>query len=373
MKSGKTSIFVCLVSAVIGCSSCSDNGILFRSVGSYDKATTDRSFYLIGKPYEVDGVTYTPAENYDYFDSGDAFWFTVDPDHPFTANGERNDGTRFTAMHRTLPLPSVVRITNLNNHASVLVRVNDRGPYDNARLIDVSEPVAKYLNFSKTTVTPVQVELMVAESKALKEKMQQKGADNRIQTVYSDSRDITNSDKDNLDKVDNRYSLNVDNTIMSETDQNQTKASSFSQSGGERVINADEILYPGMSSQDIQNLKIPQQSSSKSSNFGNKKNDTFATAVKAGSSRNTIYHQSNLHSGATSYYIQIGAFLKQSSVDNIFKRLSNYNNLFVKDKIKNNQTLHYVRVGPYSSYAMAEKVLDKIHASGYVESKIIQE
>ena len=147
MKSGKTSIFVCLVSAVIGCSSCSDNGILFRSVGSYDKATTDRSFYLIGKPYEVDGVTYTPAENYDYFDSGDAFWFTVDPDHPFTANGERNDGTRFTAMHRTLPLPSVVRITNLNNHASVLVRVNDRGPYDNARLIDVSEPVAKYLNF----------------------------------------------------------------------------------------------------------------------------------------------------------------------------------------------------------------------------------
>ena len=373
MKSGKTSVFVCLVSVIIGCSACSDNGILFRSVGSYDNTTTDRSFYLIGKPYEVDGVTYTPAENYDYFDSGDAFWFSADPDHPFTANGERNDGSRFTAMHRTLPLPSVVRITNLNNHASVLVRVNDRGPYDNARLIDVSEPVAKYLNFSKTTVTPVQVELMVAESKALKEQMQQKVADNRIQTVYSDNRDVSESDKDNLNKADNRYSLNIASSATADNAKNQTKASSFSQSGGERVINADEILYPGMSSQDIQNLKVQQQSQSRSSNFGSKKNNTSATVIKKTNNQNTVYNQSNPHAGAESYYIQIGAFSKQSSVDNIFKRLSHYDNLFVEDKTKNNRLLHYVRVGPYSSYATAEKVLDKIHGSGYVESKIIQE
>lgn len=341
----KISLITLLLSGTILITGCSDNGLLFRSVGSYEKSD-GTGIYMVGKPYEIDGITYTPVENDDYFDSGDAFWFAPDKNHPLTANGERNDGTRFTAMHRTLPLPSIVRVTNLNNHASVLVRVNDRGPNDSARLIDVSQPVAEYLNFSKTTVTPVQVELMVAESRALKEQL--------------------------LTKEKNKV-------VHHKTFESQKSVNA----GGETVINADDILYPGMSEKNIQQLKV-SQTPAKSAIEPVRKNDISQTLpdddeiIYSGADE-IDYQQSyndtpsNYSTPAESYYIQIGAFSQQNSVDKIKHNLMNYPNLFVQDKTKNGRTLHHVRIGPFVSYESAQKTLDKVHGSGYVESKIIQE
>ncbi len=341
----KISLITFLLSETILMTGCSDNGLLFRSVGSYEKFD-GTGIYMIEKPYEINGIIYTPAENYDYFDSGDAFWFAPDKNHPLTANGERNDGTRFTAMHRTLPLPSIVRITNLNNHASVLVRVNDRGPNDSSRLIDVSQPVAEYLNFSKTTVTPVQVELMVAESRALKKQLQEK----------------------EKNKVVHHTTFKTQKTLNS---------------GGETVINADDILYPGMSKQNIQQLKVSQTSreskiESTSQNASTQTllddNEIIYSGVdEINYQQPNDYTHSSYSLPIESYYIQIGAFSQQSSIDKIKLNLMGYSNLFVQDKTTNGRTLHHVRVGPFGSYESAQKTLDKIHRSGYVESKIIQE
>lgn len=311
-------------------SGCSDNGILFRSVGSYQTNTQSGGFYMMEKPYELDGVTYTPAEDYNYFDSGDAFWYEADEAHAITANGERNDATRYTAMHRTLPLPSIVRITNLKNHTSVLVRVNDRGPQDPNRLIDVSKPVATYLNFSKTEVTPVQVEIMVAESKALKERLLKQ------------------------------------KTTLSKTFENQKS----DKTQGEVVVNADSILYPGMSEKDIRQLKVSSKMSQKETSKAVSLTNSIDETLNL-SDDDIIYSGSNESMGT--YYIQIGAFSRQESVNNIRKKLSDYKNLFVLNKMKNGQLLHHVRVGPFSTRTQAQKMLDKIHGTGYVESKIVQD
>ncbi len=320
---------------------CSDNGILFRSVGSYDVAES-KGVYMIEKTYEINGVTYTPKEDYNYFDSGDAFWFAYDKNKPFTANGERNEAKRFTAIHRTLPLPSIVRITNLNNQMSVLARVNDRGPSDNSRLIDVSQSVAEYLQFSKDNVTPVQVEVMVAESKALKEQLEK--------------------EKNSLKKFTHEYKTQ-EKTI--------TK--------GEIVLNADEILYPGMNNQDIQKLKVSTKPSKQlSSNTKKQSNIKSVTPslkpVETYSDNDIIYSGETMDVVSSSpLYIQIGAFSQQASVNKIRKNLKAYNNLFVQNRMKNDTMLHHVRLGPFNTQSEAQKTLDKVHRSGYPEAKIIQE
>src|SRR3954453_22372548 len=93
--------------------------------------------YRVGKPYTVGGRTYEPEENANYSAEGLASWYGEDFHGRATANGEVYDMTSISAAHPTLPIPSYARVTNLSNHKSIIVRVNDRGPYPANRLIDV--------------------------------------------------------------------------------------------------------------------------------------------------------------------------------------------------------------------------------------------
>ena len=85
--------------------------------------------YKVGKPYKIMGKTYYPKEDYDYSEVGIASWYGSDFHNKKTTNGERYDMNTLTAAHRTLPLPSIVKVTNLENGRSLVLRVNDRGPY----------------------------------------------------------------------------------------------------------------------------------------------------------------------------------------------------------------------------------------------------
>lgn len=114
--------------------------------------------YRVGKPYVVAGQTYTPEEDKSYSAEGLASWYGDDFHGRRTANGELFDMDSLTAAHPTLPMPSYVRVTNLKNRKSVIVRVNDRGPYHNNRLIDVSRRVATLLGFHNNGVARVRVE-----------------------------------------------------------------------------------------------------------------------------------------------------------------------------------------------------------------------
>jgi rare lipoprotein A len=114
--------------------------------------------YRIGKPYQVAGRVYVPEENINYTAVGLASWYGNDFHGRYTANGEIFDMNSISAAHPTLPLPSYVRITNLANHRSIIVRVNDRGPYVGDRLIDVSVKTAELLGFYGHGVARVKID-----------------------------------------------------------------------------------------------------------------------------------------------------------------------------------------------------------------------
>ena len=114
--------------------------------------------YRIGKPYLVAGKMYVPEEDANYRAEGLASWYGDDFHGRLTANGEVFDMGSLTAAHPTLPMPCYARVTNLSNGKSLIVRVNDRGPYHGNRLIDVSNKAAELLEFKGNGVAKVRVE-----------------------------------------------------------------------------------------------------------------------------------------------------------------------------------------------------------------------
>jgi rare lipoprotein A len=114
--------------------------------------------YRVGKPYTVAGRVYVPEEDTNYRQDGLASWYGDDFHGRLTANGEVFDMAALTAAHPTLPMPCYARVTNLSNGKSLIVRVNDRGPYANNRLIDVSNKAAELLEFKGNGTARVRVE-----------------------------------------------------------------------------------------------------------------------------------------------------------------------------------------------------------------------
>jgi len=139
-------LLVCLM-LVTGCSSGS----------SYQQAATS---VKVGKPYQIDGQWYYPEMVDHYREVGVASWYGVPFHGRKTANGETYDMHGMTAAHPTLPLPSVARVTNLQNGRSVVVRINDRGPFAKQRVIDLSRRAAWELGFKDQGTTDVEVVFM---------------------------------------------------------------------------------------------------------------------------------------------------------------------------------------------------------------------
>jgi rare lipoprotein A len=114
--------------------------------------------YQIGKPYQIAGNWYRPKADPDYNRAGTASWYGPGFHGRLTANGEIFDMNALTAAHPTMPLPSYARVTNLGNDRSVIVRVNDRGPFAHNRLIDLSKQTAQLLGFIDSGTAKVRVE-----------------------------------------------------------------------------------------------------------------------------------------------------------------------------------------------------------------------
>jgi rare lipoprotein A len=123
-----------------------------------------KGLYKVGKPYQVDGVWYYPKEDPSYDETGIASWYGEQFHGRYTANGEVFDLNGLTAAHHTLPMPSIVQVTNLENGRTLTLRVNDRGPFAGARIIDVSRQAAQLLGFERNGTAKVRVHLLTAET-----------------------------------------------------------------------------------------------------------------------------------------------------------------------------------------------------------------
>lgn len=113
--------------------------------------------YKVGQPYQVKGVWYYPKDQPNYDEIGIASWYGEQFHNRYTADGEVFDMNMASAAHKTLPLPSLVEVTNLANGRTVVVRVNDRGPFINGRVIDMSKAAAEELGFVAAGITRVRV------------------------------------------------------------------------------------------------------------------------------------------------------------------------------------------------------------------------
>ncbi|MBC7908544.1 MAG: septal ring lytic transglycosylase RlpA family protein [Rhodospirillaceae bacterium] len=129
------------------------------------KKSRTKGSYRVGEPYQIAGVWYTPKLDWDYRTEGRASWYGQPFHGRLTANGETYDQDELTAAHQTLPLPSVVRVTNLENGRTLILRVNDRGPFIKGRIIDVSRKAAKLLKFHDQGTTQVRIEVLEKESR----------------------------------------------------------------------------------------------------------------------------------------------------------------------------------------------------------------
>jgi peptidoglycan lytic transglycosylase len=168
-KGGRLGRFLVGVTCLLVVAACAEVELVSHAAKQVQPAsrTHGEGQYKIGNPYQIDGVWYYPRIDYDYRETGIASWYGPNFHGNLTANGEVYNQYELTAAHRTLPMPSMVRVTNLENGRSIAVRVNDRGPFKNGRIIDLSTRAAQLLGFQKVGTAKVMVEVLEPESRKL--------------------------------------------------------------------------------------------------------------------------------------------------------------------------------------------------------------
>jgi rare lipoprotein A len=173
--------------------------------------------YKVGNPYKINGKWYYPAIDYNYNEVGIASWYGPGFHGKKTANGEVFDQNKISAAHKTLPMPSIVKVTNLDN-GKVLenIRVNDRGPFAGNRIIDLSKKAAQELGFVNSGVANVRVEIMENESRIYASKNSKKNSVRKANKakVEKVQRKVIPSEEDdqNPDEVSNNST--EDNLIL---------------------------------------------------------------------------------------------------------------------------------------------------------------
>ncbi len=157
-------------------------------------------FYLVGDPYYIEGVKYVPQENYSYKEVGLATFYDKELHNKKTANNDLNKVTELLGRHKTLPLPSIVKITNLENGLSLTIKIIDRHD-DNASIVQVSRKVAQLLRFYKNKITKVQVEVLSDPSRQWKNvtmSINDKDFNNTVESAPTELVAISNIDDDDL-------------------------------------------------------------------------------------------------------------------------------------------------------------------------------
>ena len=158
----KSQIILLISFFLIGCSETTFLVNSAKRIGTWG----DEPIYKIGTPYKINGKWYYPAVDYDYEEIGIASWYGPGFHGKKTANGEIFDQNKISAAHRTLPMPSIVKVTNLDNGRVLQkVRINDRGPFAGNRIIDLSKKAAQELGFVNTGIAKVKVEILENESR----------------------------------------------------------------------------------------------------------------------------------------------------------------------------------------------------------------
>ena len=174
--------------------------------------SSQKPIFKIGQKYKIKGKYYFPKKDLFYNKTGIASWYGPKFHGKITANGEIYDQYALTAAHKTLPLPSAVKVTNLENNISVLLRINDRGPFVNDRIIDLSSKAADILDLKRNGTGLVRVTLLKNQSEMLEE-LAKKGFFPEIRDLPKVDLPKVNVPKMTIVKVQGSKKKNITNKI----------------------------------------------------------------------------------------------------------------------------------------------------------------
>lgn len=294
-----------------------------------DQSTPD---YKIGDPYQINGAWYYPNEDYNHDETGIASWYGTKFHGRKTANGEIYDMNALTAAHRTLPLPSYVRVTNLENGRSLVLRVNDRGPFARSRIIDISRRGAQLLGFQQNGTAKVRVQILADKSRALKARLQGQTELAKVGSPITVKR---------LPKA----------KVAAET---------------------LEPLPGGKSNAEVASAAPP-------SRLTDAPPATAATSpsapqITAQEPESPATGEVNVQTvPATHIFVQAGAFSQFENANKVRARLSAVGPVKISSVLVGGRDLFRVRVGPLTSVGDADKMLEQIARAGYPGARIIVE
>ena len=307
-------------------------------------ASASRGMYKVGAPYTIDGVTYTPMEEFAHVETGVASWYGPGFHGKYTANGEVYDQSDHTAAHRTLQMPSVVRVTNLDNGRSTVVRVNDRGPYARGRVIDVSRAAAEELNMTHTGTAHVRLEQLGMESESLKQIALNGGGPDEQRSALE------------------KYVAG--------------------RRGPPPVTATAQAVPPATPPVTVQPSPPPPVLPSSrspavtpfvaSGNAGQGTAQSTPSNAPANSpSIASIATAAATPHGGAGFYVQIGAFSTMGNAEKQRGMLSSYGAPEISQASTGGREVYRVRLGPYTSSDAAGIVADRLKRSGYGDARVV--
>ena len=274
--------------------------------------------YKVGTPYQISGVWYYPKEDAFYDETGVASWYGADFHGKSTANGERYDMDALTAAHRTLPMPTIVRVTNLENGRSIKLRVNDRGPYARGRIIDLSRRAATLLGFSNKGTA-------------------------RVRVQFEGRADAGGSPPLSEDEIAEARPSDVRAVPVSEI------------ARGELAPVPGAAAAPRSAPSEIR----PASASATMAPVSDTEPDGIVTTVAV--------------PAKTQLWIQFGAFQSRANANRLAERLIHTGPSRVTTAYINGKPLHRVRFGPYATVEEADSMLNKVIDKGQNGAQIVVE
>ena len=311
----------------VALSGCAETQFLIHTakrVTQPDQPAAGGGTYKIGKPYQIEGVWYYPKEDFEYDETGIASWYGVEFHGRATANGEAYDMNALTAAHRTLPMPSFVRVTNLENGRSVVLKVNDRGPFAKSRIIDLSRRSAQLLGYQNQGTARVRVQILADQSRVVAVRLQNQDQLARIGTPIT------------VDRL--------------------PKAS----------VSSESMPAPeGANSSPVATAPVPAPTSKPSAPV------TLTRPVETAAVNPVDQEVRQELVKPTKIFIQAGAFGRFDNADRVRAKLAALGNVFLDQVVLNDRDLYRVRVGPIANVAEADHLLGRVIATGYGDAKII--
>jgi len=282
-------------------------------------AGTTGGHYKVGQPYQIKGNWYYPREDYSYDETGIASWYGDDFHSQATSNGEIFNKNELTAAHKTLPLPTLARVTNLENGRSVVVRINDRGPFSGARIIDVSQRTAQLLGFEEQGTAKVRVQVLADESKAIADAMRRYGSSSSTQ-VASVSSETTSSTA----SITTVTSQKLESPPGYKKDATQPLPRSKSE--------ADAMMETIKPVPEVRQLQV---------------------------------------SGRNQIFVQAGAFTNKDNAARLKQKLIKVGHVTVADVVLKGVRFYRVRLGPVADVPSADKLLKRVTDAGANNARIV--